>query len=134
MIICNKCNHKNGDNETFCAQCGAFLAWDGTRVVEEQPPPPDPEPIAEPAGAPDPSRPGLIQRVKAVVLDQGQAPAGPAAPTPPPAGPPTWSQPNPPAPPQAPPPGPPGPPPAWGVAPQPTPQPQPQAQGAPPPP
>lgn len=100
MIICKKCGHRNGDQDTFCASCQAFLEWAGEKVAEEPkgpvvPPPPPPPP------------PGFVTRVKHAVGmegEQGQAagapaPGAPAAPVTPPA-----AAPSPP-PPAYPPPG-----------------------------
>ncbi|HWG99292.1 MAG TPA: hypothetical protein VNV66_08215, partial [Pilimelia sp.] len=34
MIVCQVCGTSNAAGERFCAQCGAFLEWDGARVDE----------------------------------------------------------------------------------------------------
>lgn len=34
MLICTTCGTRNQDDEHFCAECGAYLAWEGERVEE----------------------------------------------------------------------------------------------------
>ncbi|MEV4759043.1 zinc-ribbon domain-containing protein [Micromonospora sp. NPDC049559] len=45
MIVCAACGSSNRDNERFCGNCGAFLAWEGTPVAR---------PVADPAPTPTP--------------------------------------------------------------------------------
>jgi hypothetical protein len=40
-IICKKCGVRAAADETFCGGCGAFLEWEGERVVVEPVPPVD---------------------------------------------------------------------------------------------
>ncbi|MBB2924050.1 zinc ribbon domain-containing protein [Cellulomonas cellasea] len=34
MLICTTCGTRNEDDEHFCAECGAYLAWEGERVED----------------------------------------------------------------------------------------------------
>ena len=38
-IICKKCGVHAAADETFCGGCGAFLEWEGERVVVDDGPP-----------------------------------------------------------------------------------------------
>jgi hypothetical protein len=71
MIVCKKCGNHNGDQDSFCTSCGAFLEWSGERLTE-----PEPAPTPSPAPPPPPAQPGLVQRVKqAVGIDEPAAAA-----------------------------------------------------------
>ncbi|MGW6132014.1 NADase-type glycan-binding domain-containing protein [Cellulomonas sp. NPDC055163] len=52
MLICTTCGTRNQDDEHFCAECGAYLAWEGERVEET---PAAADPVAPPAVAPAPT-------------------------------------------------------------------------------
>ena len=55
-IICKKCGTHSVAGESFCGGCGAFLEWEGERVVVEAPPSalPPPPPGRLPPGTPPP--------------------------------------------------------------------------------
>lgn len=75
VLVCGQCGTRNGESESFCSNCGAYLAWDGQRIgpdPREAPPEPELPPVM----------PGFVQRVKwAVGLDDGGTGAPPAAPS-----------------------------------------------------
>lgn len=74
MIVCTACGMRNEDGESFCADCGAYLEWDGERVGAPGPAaaaPPGPGPQAEETA------PGFVSRVKQAV-GLGERPPEPA--------------------------------------------------------
>jgi hypothetical protein len=64
MIVCNNCGHENGNDETFCKSCGAFLEWEGR-----------------------PAPTGMLPKVTPGTAPAGKGPGGPSQrQAPPPAG------------------------------------------------
>lgn len=101
MLICTTCGTRNQEAEHFCAECGAYLAWEGERVEEPaaaagsvSPPAVTPTPTASvrapstgraepaPAASPATAAPSSAPRTAApaTVAANGAAPAT-AAPT-----------------------------------------------------
>jgi hypothetical protein len=63
VIVCKRCGNHNPAGDDFCGSCGAFLEWEGERIVEE---------VAEqPAALPPPT--GLVTKIKHAVLGDGPA-------------------------------------------------------------
>lgn len=54
MLICTTCGTRNQDDEHFCAECGAYLAWEGERVEEATGAAPVVAPAATPASPTSP--------------------------------------------------------------------------------
>lgn len=68
-VICTECGSVNEDGATFCGGCGAYLEWDGEGIG-----PAEPKPEAEPEAAPEPARLTLVDRVKAGLGIDADAP------------------------------------------------------------
>src|SRR5439155_6546736 len=62
VIVCRKCGFHNGDEDTFCGSCGAFLEWTGDKIAPKQAPAPEPEPEPEP----EPAKRGFLSRVQSL--------------------------------------------------------------------
>ncbi|WP_258724120.1 zinc ribbon domain-containing protein [Cellulomonas sp. NS3] len=84
MLICTTCGTRNQDDEHFCAECGAYLAWEGERVEET----PAADPVVAPVtpapaatvrapstGRPEPAR----GATSATAVPSSSAPRTPAA-------------------------------------------------------
>ena len=80
-IICKKCGVHAAVDETFCGGCGAFLEWEGERVVIDDGPP---IAAAVPAA---PERPTQEKPVQEKPAQERPAQERPTAVPPPPAGP-----------------------------------------------
>ncbi|KGN41303.1 zinc ribbon domain-containing protein [Knoellia aerolata] len=78
-VICTECGSVNEDGATFCGGCGAYLEWEGERIGPAEP---EPEAEAEPVPeVPEPSRPTLVDRVKAGLgLEADATPAADSGP------------------------------------------------------
>jgi ribosomal protein L40E len=60
VITCTRCGFRNEDGATFCRSCSGFLEWSGQKEENAA----ETEPLApEPEFLPDPSNPGIVQRV-----------------------------------------------------------------------
>jgi hypothetical protein len=62
VIVCKRCGNHNPAGDDFCGSCGAFLEWEGERIVEE---------AVEVAPAPLPPPAGIVTRIKQAVLGDG---------------------------------------------------------------
>ena len=71
MIVCKRCGNHNPVGDDFCGSCGAFLEWEGERIIEDVVEQPTAEALPPPAG--------LVTRIKHAVLGDDTALAPPAA-------------------------------------------------------
>ncbi len=66
MIICERCGAQNGEGDSFCGQCNAFLEWDGTPATPKPPAPPvAPTPPVTPLAPAPPVTPAVSTTVPA---------------------------------------------------------------------